>query len=373
MKFRILVLIAICFASCKLVRPLEYNIPKESNANLFPKRKIEKGDSVFHFVNKSDKYDLGKLIKVDEKVLDPSGVALGEMVKLHHTISFMIIRNDTILYEFYAPNYSDSNMVSSFSIAKSFVSTLIGIAIQEGKIKGVDQSITDFIPELKDKRFSQITIQDLLKHTSGIHFFKQLFNPNSDNAQYYYTTNLRDKMLEATIDGPPGIQFDYQSENYQLLGLIIERATHQTLSNYLQEKLWKPLGMENDAFWNTDNQSDSAIEKAFCCLNATTRDFAKLGRLFLNNGNWNGKQILSTKWITEATQPDTTDAGKFNFQYNWLRGPKKYGSYYAAGLYGQYIYVYPEKQIIIVRFGKQDLKYNPAYWKSLFIQIIDQL
>lgn len=373
MKLKELLIIAVCLTSCKLIRPLEYNIPKESNANLFPKRKIETGDSIFHFVKKSDKYDLGKKIKVDDRALDPAEVGLDEMVKLHHTISFMIIRNDTILYEYYAPGYSDSNKVSSFSVAKSFVSTLIGIAIQEGKIKGVDQSITDFIPELKDKGFSQITIQDLLKHTSGIHFSKQRYNPNSDNAQFYYTKNLRAKMLEATIDGPPGLHFNYQSENYQLLGLIIERATQQTLSNYLQEKLWKPLGMESDAFWNTDNQGDSAIEKAFCCLNATTRDFAKLGRLFLHKGNWNGKQILSTEWITEATRPDTTNGGKFNFQYNWLTGPKKYGSYYAAGLYGQYIYVYPEKNVIIVRFGKQDLEYNPTYWKSLFIQIIDEL
>lgn len=373
MKFKELLLIALFFTSCKLIRPIEYNIPKESNANLFPKRKIEKSQSDFHFINYPQKVDFGTLIRVDDRTIDPVGVSLDEMVKLHHTLSFMIIRADTILFEYYAPGYNDSALVSSFSIAKTFVSTLIGIAIQEGAIKGVDESITDFIPELKDKGFSPITIEDLLKHTSGIRFSKQRFNPASDNAQFYYTKNLREKMLEATIEEPPDLHFDYQSENYQLLGLIIERATHQTLSNYLQAKLWQPLGMESDAYWNTDNKGDSAIEKAFCCLNATTRDFARLGRLFLNNGNWNGKQILSRKWITEATHPDTTDGGKFNFQYNWLSGPKKYGSYYAAGLYGQYIHVYPEKNLIIVRFGKQDLEYNPAYWKSLFIQIIDQL
>ena len=131
--------------------------------------------------------------------------------------------------------------------------------------------------------------------------------------------------------------------------------------------------MEHDAFWNLDNKTKNGIEKAFCCLNATTHDFAKLGRLFLNDGNWDGKQIISEKWIREATQPDTTEGGKFNFQYNWVAGPEKYKSYYAVGLYGQYIYVYPQKNIIIVRFGKEDLNYNPAYWKSIFLQIIDQL
>jgi CubicO group peptidase (beta-lactamase class C family) len=373
MFYKMGVLLLIIMISCNTLRPLEYNIPKEKNSKLFPHRIIEKGSSSFHFINDSKKNKLGQLIKVDGRYLDASGVPLDSMVKLHNTISFMIVRNDSILYEYYAPKYNDSITVSSFSVAKTFVSTLIGIAIQEGKIKSVLEPITDFIPEFTDKRFSQITIENLLKHTSGIHFSKKIYNPNSDNAQFYYTTKLREKMMESKIEESPGLHFNYSSENYQLLGLILERATHQTISHYLQEKLWKPLGMEHDAFWNTDNKSDAAIEKAFCCLNATTHDFAKLARLFLNNGNWNGNQILSPKWIREATQPDTSDAGKFNFQYNWASGPKKYKSYYAVGLYGQYIYVFPQKNIIIVRFGKQDLHYNPSYWKDLFLQIIDQL
>jgi CubicO group peptidase (beta-lactamase class C family) len=285
----------------------------------------------------------------------------------------MIIRNDSILYENYAPKINDTTNLSGFSVAKSFVSTLIGMAIDNGEIRDVHQSLTDFIPELKDKGFTPITIGHLLKHTSGIHFTKQSFNPNSDNAQFYYSNNLRQRMLQMKIDEPPGLHFNYQSENYQLLGLVIERATHQTLSAYLQNKLWKPLGMEHPAFWSLDNSSTTGIEKAFCCLNASTRDFAKLGRLYLNKGNWNGKQLISEQWVLAATLPDTTEGGKFNFQYNWIAGPERYGSYYAAGLYGQYIYVYPKKNIIIVRFGKEDLSYNPAYWKLAFLQIIDQL
>lgn len=356
-----------------MVRPLEYNIPKEKNANLFPKRAILKGDSTFYFVNATGKNNIGSTIKVDERNLDAAGTDLDGMVRLHNTISFMIVRNDSILYEIYADNYTDSNMVSSFSVAKSFVSTLIGIAIAEGKIKSVRQPITDFIPEMASKGFGDVTIEHLLKHTSGIRFSKQKFNPNSDNAQFYYTKNLREKMLQSEIAEPAGLHFNYESENYQLLGLIIERATHQTLSDYLQEKLWKPLGMEHDAFWSLDNETNTGIEKAFCCLNATTRDFAKLGRLFLNNGNWNGKQIVSPQWVKNAIEPDTSAGGKFNFKYNWVAGPAKYKSFYAVGLYGQFIYVYPEKNVIIVRFGKEDVRYNPAYWKSIFLQIIDQL
>ncbi|MEO6818627.1 MAG: serine hydrolase, partial [Ginsengibacter sp.] len=266
MSFKVLLFLSFFLASCKIIRPLEYNIPKENNSNLFPRRIIKKGNSTFHFINDNGKNKLGELIKVDDHYIDASGVALDSMVKLHNTISFMIVRNDSILYEYYAPKYNDSTTVSSFSVAKTFVSTLIGIAIQEGKIKSVHEPITDFIPEFTDKRFSQITIENLLKHTSGIHFSKKIYNPNSDNAQFYYTTTLREKMMESNIEEAPGLHFNYSSENYQLLGLILERATHQTISHYLQEKLWMPLGMEHDAFWNTDNKSDSAIEKAFCCL-----------------------------------------------------------------------------------------------------------
>ena len=370
---RFIFLCSIFFTGCKIIRPLEYNIPKEKNAKLFPQRAVLKGDSTFYFMNFAGANTIGKKIKVDEKNLDPSGIDLDGMVKLHNTLSFMIVRNDSLLYENYADNYNDSNTVSSFSVAKSFVSTLIGIAIMEGKIKSVHQSITEFIPELTDSKFKQITIENLLMHTSGIKFSKHKFNPNSDNAQFYYTKNLRELMLQSKIEEPPGLHFNYQSENYQLLGLIIEKATHQTLSNYLQEKLWKPLGMEHDAYWSVDNDTNTGIEKAFCCLNATTHDFAKLGRLFLNKGNWNGKQIVPEQWVKEATEPDITAGGKFNFKYNWISGPSKYKSFYAAGLYGQYIYVYPEKNIIIVRFGKEDMNYNPAYWKSMFLQIIDQL
>jgi CubicO group peptidase (beta-lactamase class C family) len=368
-----LILIVFYAGACKIIYPAIHNIPKEKNGSLFPKRVISNGDSIFYFKESPIKNLAGKSIKVDEKTIDPSGVDLDEMVKLHHTLSFMIIRNDSILYENYAPKINDTTNLSGFSVAKSFVSTLIGMAIDNGEIRDVHQSLTDFIPELKDRGFTPITIGHLLKHTSGIHFTKQPFNPNSDNAQFYYSNNLRQRMLQMKIDEPPGLHFNYQSENYQLLGLVIERATHQTLSAYLQNKLWKPLGMEHPAFWSLDNSSTTGIEKAFCCLNASTRDFAKLGRLYLNKGNWNGKQLISEQWVLAATLPDTTEGGKFNFQYNWIAGPERYGSYYAAGLYGQYIYVYPKKNIIIVRFGKEDLSYNPAYWKLAFLQIIDQL
>ena len=376
MRYQIYIRYIICgtfCCGCHIVFPMIHNIPKERNAHQFPGREVNKGDSVFSFIQPAADYRLGEKIILDEKSVNPHGEHLDMFSKLHHTISFMIIRNDTLLYESYREKYKDSSLVSGFSVAKSFVSTLVGIAIEEGKIKNVHQSITDFVPELKEKGFTPITVQHLLKHTSGIHYSQQLLNPNSDNAQLYYGKDLRRRMLDFYIKEQPGLHFDYQSENYQLLGLILERTTGHTLSKYLQEKIWTKIGMENNAFWNIDNETESRIEKAFCCLSASTHDFAKLGRLYLNKGNWNGKQVVPRKWIEEAIHPDTLVGGKINFQYNWIAGPQKYASYYAVGLYGQYVYVYPEKNIIIARFGKEDLNYNPSYWKTTFLQIIDQL
>ena len=172
---------------------------------------------------------------------------------------------------------------------------------------------------------------------------------------------------------PPGEHFEYSNINTQLLAMILERATGMKVSQYLQEKIWKPIGMEYPASWSMSNDGPDGIEKAFCCLNARTTDFAKFGRLYLNHGNWNGKQIIPESWINQSLQSSKENGQRLTYHYNWGIGPKKYGSYYAIGLYGQFIYMYPEKNVIIVRFGKADLSYNPPFLYHTFLQICDQL
>jgi CubicO group peptidase (beta-lactamase class C family) len=141
----------------------------------------------------------------------------------------------------------------------------------------------------------------------------------------------------------------------------------------LEEKLWKPLNMESPAYWSLDRKDDKGIEKAFCCLQARAIDFAKIGKLYLNNGNWNGNQLVSKAWVNYSTHADTTGNNKLYYNNNWGIGPKKYESYYAVGLYGQYLYLFPEKNLLIVRFGDTELNYRPNYWNEIFLQLIDQL
>jgi CubicO group peptidase (beta-lactamase class C family) len=330
--------------------------------------------AIFYFKKSVEIPDEINQIRVENKSLNSTGVSLNQFVKLHKTISFAIIRNDSLLYEYYDNKYSASTNVSSFSIAKSYITMLIGIAIDEGLIKSVNDPITDYISEWKYKAgYNLITIKDLLRHTSGLKFTENIFNPESDQLQFYYGTNLRKSILSSTIKEPPGQHFDYQSENPSLLALIIERVTGSTVSNYLQQKIWTQIGTEAPALWSTDRIDSAAIEKAFCCLNARTLDFAKFARLLLNKGYWNGNQIIPRHWIEESITSTTANGGKISYGYNLGIGPAAYNSFYPVGLYGQLLYIYPKKNLIIVRFGNADLNYNPNYWKDIMNQLIDQL
>jgi len=257
---------------------------------------------------------------------------------------------------------------------KPFISTLIGIAIDEGKIKSENDFIINYVPGFRDKiGWDKITIKNLLQHTSGIRFTDNELNPVSDNAEFYWGNNLRDELMGLKLESAPNIKFKYSSANTLLLGLIIEKVTSGTISSYLEDKIWKPLGMEAPASWSLDRNDDKAIEKAFCCLQARAIDFAKFGRLYLNGGKWEGKQIISKEWVEFSAHSDPSGNNKHFYNNNWGIGPLKYGSYFAIGLFGQYLYMYPEKNIIILRFDESDISYHPNYWKEVFLQIIDQM
>lgn len=372
--------LALLATSCSIfhdiTRPIFQGLPDENDAteNCFRVVHNDTLQAPFHFIRTNDTIPAIKKMLIEDKSLDASGIPLGDFMKLHKTLSFAIIRNDTVLYEFYDKGIEPTTNVTSFSIAKSYVAMLVGIAIQEGKIKSVDESISDFLPELNDiPDINRITIKNLLQHTSGIKFSKTMYNPWSDNAEFYYTDNLRKRALDIDIQEPPGLHFDYQSENTMLLALILEKATGMSVSQYLEEKIWSQIGTEAPATWNTDRSDSLAIEKAFCCLNARTMDFAKFGRLLLHQGNWNGKQIIPASFIKDATTPSANDGGKMTYGYNMAIGPEKYGSFFPIGLYGQIIYVYPKQNIIIVRFGASSFSYHSNYWKEVMLQIIDQL
>jgi CubicO group peptidase (beta-lactamase class C family) len=377
MKFRKFCLFIFLFiSSCNFFRPLLYNFPNQSDVNKFYSRKIEAADNIatFNFYRSLGTQQEIKNLTLENKGMNSTNVSLNSFVALHNTISMAIIRNDSILYEKYASDYNHESSVASFSVAKAYVTMLVGIAIHDGLIKNVNQPITDFIGEWKGKSsYDKITIRHLLVHTSGLRLNTSKTGAMMDESTFYYANNLREDILKCKIVEEPGIHFDYENENTSLLGLILERVTQKTLSSYLEEKIWRKIGTESGALWSTDRDDLLAIEKSFCCINARTIDFAKFARLLLKKGNWDGEQIIPAGWIEEATSSAIELGEKPTYGYNLGLGPKEYGSYFAIGLYGQILYIYPKKNLIIVRFGNTDINYNPNYWKEIMLQISDQL
>jgi CubicO group peptidase (beta-lactamase class C family) len=307
-----------------------------------PSVKIHKPRTSFQFIDgtKQSKYNELK------HYLDSS-------LATTHTAAFLVIRNDSMIYENYLDGFTRDDILPSNSMSKSFTGTLVRIANNEGKIRSLSEPMTNYIPELlkKDSNFKKITIQHLLDMRSGFDFNEGRYNLQDDAIRYGLRRNLKKYMLKVKIAEPPG-RFRYQSVNTQFLGLIIERATGKKLSAYLEEKIWRPLGMEHDATWNVDSKKRKR-EFASAGLNAIPRDFAKLGQLYLNKGKWNGQQIIDEEWMNTIASADTMN--KYNGYKNhwWSRTNSRTGAFSAIGFLNQYLYVNPNNNVVIVRIGKR--------------------
>ena len=345
----------------------------------FPARTVNNAPPVFNF-QKVDASTQNEYLRLLDRMASSqipsqstiSATSFSELLTSTQTTAFLIIKDDRLIYENYFNGYGRDSINTSFSVAKSFVSALVGIAIDEGLIDSVDDPITRYIPELEDRdiRYSAITIKDLLSMASGLRYVEEE-TPFSDDTKTYYDPNLRAVALSAVIEEEPGKIFHYNNYNYLLLGVILERATGMPVAKYMKEKLWKPLGMEAPASWSLDSEA-SAFEKMESGINARAIDFAKFGRLYLNNGsNWNGQQIISEKWIKTSTSANSTSDPSIEYQYGWWTYPSQEGivdsrHFSARGNFGQFIYINPEERLIIVRHGYDVGDVN---WINLFESI----
>ena len=351
----LMVITTILLTSCQLGRFVFYNFADIKDHKKFQSRPLTAATSPFNFqiTNK------GKFPK------ELNNIPFDKYLEDNKTVAFLIIKNYTIQYEKYFKGYDKESIVPSFSMAKSVTSILIGCAIDEGLIKSVDEPITSYIPELKKNGLDKVTIKHLLQMTSGIKFNESYVNPFGDAASFYYGLNLRKEIGKMKLKTEPGKKFEYVSANTHLLGLVLERSLKdKTITSYLQEKIWTPLEMEYDASWSIDRKKNG-LEKTFCCLNARARDFAKIGRLYKNKGNWNGKQIVSQKWVEESTKLDTSEGSANFYQYQWWL-PTPNEDFMAEGILGQFVYVNPKKDLIIVRLGKNEGK---ADWWTIFTSL----
>jgi CubicO group peptidase (beta-lactamase class C family) len=269
------------------------------------------------------------------------------------TASFLVIQNEKIIFENYWSGFSDTLPTNAFSMAKSIVSLLVGIALDEGKISSLDDPIENYLPEYKN---SNITIHHLLWMSSGLNWKESGNNPFSDNAKAYYGSDLKTLVLNQKRITPAGKVFDYMSGNSALLALIVEQATGKNVSEYAEEKLWRPLNAERNAYWSVDDAN--AFEKAYCCVYAIPRDFAKIGQLILNKGKWNDRQLISENYLQESFTPapilEEDGASNHRYGLHWWMGTIDGEEFYnAQGILGQYIIILPESNMVIVRTGRK--------------------
>ena len=304
------------------------------------------------------------------------GKELDELVRGTDTLAFLVVHEDRLVQERYFDGATRETLQTSFSAAKSFVSTLVGIAIDEGLIGSVEDPVTDYLPELaaRDPEFRKITLRDLLTMSSGIRYREGGFPSLGDDTYTYYGVDLRDLALNETrVEQPPGIAWQYNNYHPLLLGLVLERVTGTTVSDFMATRLWQPLGAEADATWNLDSER-SGFEKMESGLNARPVDYARFGLLFLHNGVWNGRRIVSEAWVREATgaEPSTDAAYYYGYRYFWWLDVERPGRFYALGKYGQYIYVAPDADTVVVRLGR-DSGVGSSTWLATFRDIADQL
>ncbi|WP_420641341.1 serine hydrolase domain-containing protein [Candidatus Leptofilum sp.] len=346
----------------------------------FPERPFPPSDAPFHFTQAPAEAMVQTLFEMDTAVDD-----LDTFLAETGTQAFIVIQNDAILYEKYFNGAAQDSIVTSFSVAKSFTSALVGIAIEEGHIQSVSDPITDYLPELleSDPAFQDITIRDLLLMSSGIRYQEFPF-VSGDDAKTYYYPDLRDLALYQTeVVGTPGEIFLYNNYHPLLLGLILERATGQPVAEYLAEKIWQPMGAAYAGSWSLDEQGFEKMESG---INGRAIDFAKFGRLFLHEGSVNGEQIIPAHWVREATLADTSLPDSYypdwfhealpNGFYKYMWWGRQHGGqpddFAALGNHGQFIYVSPHKNLIIVRHGER-YGVESFKWMQLFYDFATQL
>ena len=344
----------------------------------FPAHDLAAAPEPYHF-------DSAPNPRVEALFEELSGVPdWNEFLAENQTQAFIVIHDGKVLYENYFNDTRRDSIVTSFSVAKSFASALIGIAIEEGAIHSVDDPVTTYLPELaeRDERFNAITIRHLLLMASGLEYkeFLPLILNGDDPLTTYYPDQRQIALENTRITAPPGQTFSYNKYHPQLLGMILERATGRTVTDYMQEKLWNPLGMEFDGSWSTDSLT-SDFEKMESGVNARAIDFAKFGVLFQNGGRWQGAQIIPQAWVEESTGPQipydesyytewfASLPGRAYYSYMWWGSEREDGSYdfAAKGDKGQYIYVAPDKRLVIVRNGV-DYGIPAEEWNRLFYE-----
>ena len=265
------------------------------------------------------------------------------------TIAYVIIKNDSIWFEDYYDGFNEDSQSNSFSMAKSYVSGLMGKAIMDGYIKSLDQPVSDFLPEFSEGLAAKMTVGDLSSMASGTNWDEAYYSPLSITTRAYFDDDLAKVILGLKVVNEPGKAFKYASGDTQMLAMVIEKATGKKMYNYLEESFWKPLGCENPTLWQVDSKQHDLV-KAYCCIASNAKDFARFGKLYKDHGKWNGKQLLDSAFVTKSITPRFKESPQYGYGW-WMKNVIGKHFFMMRGHLGQYVMVQPEDNVIIVRLG----------------------
>ena len=338
--------------------------PDISDTYIFPSDTVGKADSCWEWpvARDANRY---RMTDDEEAYLEKYG-----------TVAYPVIQDDSIRYEEYREDWTPQKLSNIFSATKSIVGLLVGIAYDEGFIESLDDKVSKYLPEFGEG--DKITIRNLLTMSSGLDWDEAYTALISKTTQAYYGDRIRDLIMDLKVVEEPGKKYSYKSGDTQLLSFVLEAALDKvhkekeyewgifktevkvhspvSISEYAERKLWKPLGACNDALWNLDREDGD--EKTYCCFNTTARDLARLGRLILNKGNWNGRQLISETYLNEAITPAgylENEFGDGSLDYYgfqiWIMHYKEMRFPAFRGLGGQYMFVIPQKNAIVIRLG----------------------
>jgi CubicO group peptidase (beta-lactamase class C family) len=402
MKHFILIGLVFLLASCHVGRFVTKNFANISDHTIFPFTEISStaNDAAFP-TNPSAEVEAMKFATKD-----------GE-VELHaylqretKTTAFLVVHKGEIKFEEYFRGYEKSDISNIFSVSKSITSLLVGIAIDEGLIESIDDPITKYLPEFRDEapKFKRLSMDNLLQMRSGLKYKESYSSPFSHMAKLYYGLDQEKQLRNLKFESEPGSSHHYQSASTALLGMVVERVSGMELGDYLEEKVWRPMGMEHDATWSVDDKENRST-KAYCCLNTTARDLAMIAQLYLNGGEWRGKRIVSKEWVESSITGDLdndcyqkqwynlggrasgTDGTYIfsnqkdaetkaleleleNFEVKYDSKAENYyinvclPDFYAQGILGQFVYINPKTETIVIRLGeKYDISYIPIMRK----------
>jgi len=362
--FLLLILLVFCVLFTwrpELIRVLRYQVPDAETYKIFPHTLVQPADTPFHFVRiAGNSTDLDTLHVFDGK---NHSVPFSAYLEAGKSNLFMVIRNDSIIYQHFAPGYTDTTLTTLFSVAKTMVSLMVGKALEEGSIKSLNDHLIQYVPELKaNPAFKSVRLMDLLTMKSGLEFkdtnggYIQAFL--SDEGKYYYTEDIKKELLQVKRVNEPGTVWKYKSIDAFLLTWALENATGKKVAAYFQDKIWKRIGTAYPSSWGLDHEN--GLANTASRFQSTAIDLAKIGRLYLNNGKYKDQQVIAEDWVRRSVKlgkekPATAKGWQKSAQHYlwWVPQQGINGDFAAEGMRGQRLYIDPLTHTIIVHFAQQ--------------------